>query len=424
MLYNTLLVLSALAATASGKKSYSDHSVLRCDNTDRKQLDFLHDLEEDTTLGLDIWQEARQVGAPVDIMVPKRSLPMLAKMLSQKGIKCSSMIPNVQEAIDATTKKSSNLRGDEVGYFEEYHDWKSVHAYVDSLAEEFPNLATTSTIGSTYFDRPQKIITLSTSPGSGKPALWFDGGLHAREWVTVTTVTYLADTLLRNYNTTDDNDATYLLDTYDVIICPILNVDGYDNTWTDDRMWRKTMSPNTGSPCDGTDPNRNWEFHWGEAGTSTQKCSDSYEGASAASEIEVQNIQSYLYDHKDTLKGFINFHSYSQLWMSNWGYTDELPPDYETQNGLSKVATEAIKNTHGMTYEYGPIASTIYPASGSSADYTYGVCGIVYSYGVELRDTGKYGFLLPPDQIIPTGEEIYASVIAMGKYIDENALKK
>ena len=43
--------------------------------------------------------------------------------------------------------------------------------------------------------------------------------------------------------------------------------------------------------------------------------------------------------------------------------------------------------------------------SGSSSDYTYGVLGIKYSFGVELRDTGEHGFLLPPEQIIPTAEE-------------------
>ena len=37
-----------------------------------------------------------------------------------------------------------------------------------------------------------------------------------------------------------------------------------------------------------------------------------------------------------------------------------------------------------------------------------GELGIPYSYGMELRDTGMYGFLLPPDQIIPTGEEAWA----------------
>ena len=36
-----------------------------------------------------------------------------------------------------------------------------------------------------------------------------------------------------------------------------------------------------------------------------------------------------------------------------------------------------------------------------------------YSFSVELRDTGRYGFLLPPDQIIPTGEETFEGLKAL-----------
>ena len=36
----------------------------------------------------------------------------------------------------------------------------------------------------------------------------------------------------------------------------------------------------------------------------------------------------------------------------------------------------------------------------------YGDAGIPYAFAMELRDTGEHGFILPPDQIIPTGEEV------------------
>merc|ERR1712130_915555 len=37
-----------------------------------------------------------------------------------------------------------------------------------------------------------------------------------------------------------------------------------------------------------------------------------------------------------------------------------------------------------------------------------GVAHIPYVYSIELRDTGLYGFILPPEQIIPTAEEAWA----------------
>ena len=65
-------------------------------------------------------------------------------------------------------------------------------------------------------------------------------------------------------------------------------------------------------------------------------------------------------------------------------------------------------NVHQKTYDVGCIPCLLYIASGGSMDWALGEAGIPYPYGMELRDTGRYGFILPPDQIIPTGEETWA----------------
>ena len=49
------------------------------------------------------------------------------------------------------------------------------------------------------------------------------------------------------------------------------------------------------------------------------------------------------------------------------------------------------------------------PAAGASDDWYKGVLGSRFAYTTELRDTGFYGFVLPPDQIIPSGEEMWAA---------------
>lgn len=43
-------------------------------------------------------------------------------------------------------------------------------------------------------------------------------------------------------------------------------------------------------------------------------------------------------------------------------------------------------------------------ASGITVDWAYD-SGIKYSFSFEARDTGRYGFLLPAVQIIPTAQE-------------------
>lgn len=52
------------------------------------------------------------------------------------------------------------------------------------------------------------------------------------------------------------------------------------------------------------------------------------------------------------------------------------------------------------------------PAAGGADDFAKGGAGIKYSYTVELRDTGRHGFVLPASTIIPSGEETLKGIIA------------
>ena len=51
-------------------------------------------------------------------------------------------------------------------------------------------------------------------------------------------------------------------------------------------------------------------------------------------------------------------------------------------------------------------------------DYTYDELGIKFSYGVELRDTGEHGFLLPQKQLVPTGRETLDAILALAEYVN------
>ena len=68
---------------------------------------------------------------------------------------------------------------------------------------------------------------------------------------------------------------------------------------------------------------------------------------------------------------------------------------------------------HGTRYTAGPIASVIYEAAGSSTDWAHAKLGIKYAYALELRDTGRSGFMLPVNQIQPTVEETWAGLSGM-----------
>ena len=52
-------------------------------------------------------------------------------------------------------------------------------------------------------------------------------------------------------------------------------------------------------------------------------------------------------------------------------------------------------------------------SSGTSRDWAYRTMNIPYVFTIELRDKGEHGWELPPDQILPTGEETWAGFRAM-----------
>jgi murein tripeptide amidase MpaA len=112
------------------------------------------------------------------------------------------------------------------------------------------------------------------------------------------------------------------------------------------------------------------------------------------------------------LRACVDIHSYSQLILWPWGYTSQLTPHEPVFSRIGLEMQSLIFSVHGQTYTAGPIYTTIYPASGNSADWMYGVRGAL-AFAFELRDTGQYGFLLPPDQIRPNGEEVFPAFLRL-----------
>jgi len=362
-----------------------------------------------------------------DIHLTPKSLPFVSSLLQAHNVSCTTMIENVQALVDAEQaysrlieeKASSQINPEGPNpdpFFDDYRTLDQIHTWCRNLQAQYPNLVEVEQLNTTYEGRQILVVKVTNGTKGKRPVIFYEGGIHAREWITPATVTYVLSKALND----SDPDAIQMLNQYELQIVPVVNGDGYNYTWTTDRSWRKTRSPNARSPCIGTDPNRNWDDHWCELGASTSPCSDSYCGSAAFTEREVWTMANHILTtqkNNQTVKMFIDWHAYGQLWMAPWGWSGATPPDGAAQASVGNTAISAIKRVNNLTYTYGTIYNIIYPASGSSADYFYDVAKVIYSYGVELRDTGTYGFLLPANQIRPQGEEIWAAVVAMLKQI-------
>ncbi|UJR24440.1 hypothetical protein I4U23_005816 [Adineta vaga] len=427
----SFVLLTTLNINVNAYKSYSQYQLWRLNITNDEQVKQLVDFRRKTNeQNINFWSEDIRTNIPIDVSIAPKSLQSFNAYLSSDVMKMQYDV--IMKDIGAIIQgqklihrsQSSKMQVNDFEY-DKYHTLDEIHAWIDTMVATYPSLATSFIVGQSYENRPLKGLKISSNKFATKQdgtainqkkAVWWDGGIHSREWISPATNIYIAYAFLSNYN--KDPTITHLIDQFDYYILPVFNVDGYVYTWTKDRLWRKTRSKTSKPNCFGADPNRNWDYHWCESGASSDPCDDTYCGSKAFSEVETAQVAKFIQEHADTIIHYINFHSYSQFWMSPWGYTTAKPVHFKLQDDGSAVAVQALAAVYGTKYIHGNIASIIYVASGSSADWTYGKVNITFSYGVELRDTGKYGFLLPEDQIIPTGQETLAGELALLKYIE------
>ncbi|XP_076358196.1 carboxypeptidase B-like isoform X2 [Tachypleus tridentatus] len=348
-------------------------------------------------------------------MVSANRYVMMHEILTNKSIQGVILIENVTRAIEAEQGSDRNnklSRRSRPTFFYSYHLLKEIHEYMKYLASEYPKLASTFSIGKSFEGRDLLVLKINTSKRSKKPIIWIDGGTHAREWITPSSALYIANRLLNDYEI--DANVTKLLDGYEWYILPVMNPDGYEYSHTTDRLWRKTRSWTISLlGCRGVDPNRNWSFKWNHGGSSISPCSDIYAGVIPFSEPEIKAIANFIVARKNRVKLFLTLHSYSQMWLTPWGWAYKQPRGYTDQLEMANIAVQSLKSLYGTSFETGSISNLLYTASGGSVDWAFGRAGIKYSYTLELRDTGKYGFFLPANQIIPSGEELWTAVKAL-----------
>lgn len=382
--------------------SYEGFSVLRVEVSDRKASEQLHQLDS----AVEFWSDLP--GKHADIMISPENKVEVLRALNEAGFQHSTMIHNVADLMKLERVKSVDTRtnvpkADHPMTWTEYHDLADIDAYMDYLEKTYPDLVSLETIGESYEGRTMRVVKICKNGCGNKPAMWIDGGIHAREWISPAAVTFMIHQLVE----IQDVEESDVLNNVDWYILPNVNPDGYEHTRGGDRLWRKTRSKN-GLLCKGVDANRNYGYHFNDGGSSGSACSETYHGPEAFSEVENQHIRDFILAHKDNLKFFNSIHSYSQLILLPWGFTETPTPNYDKMFALATKANDELRAVHNKEYEVGCIPCLLYIASGGSMDWALGVAEIPYSMGMELRDTGLYGFLLPPAQIIPTGEETWA----------------
>lgn len=116
--------------------------------------------------------------------------------------------------------KSINTTANEFDWRHYFH-LETIYAWMDHLCAKFPGTVQKIDIGNSYEGRPIRGVKLSKKKNN--TAIVIEGGIHAREWISPATATFILDKLL----TSDDKDVQDIAENFDWIFFPVINPDGY-----------------------------------------------------------------------------------------------------------------------------------------------------------------------------------------------------
>lgn len=339
-------------------------------------------------------------------------------------------------------------------FFGGYLTVSGIYGRLEEMAAAYPAMAEvidygdsySKTVGGTVTPDGQELpgydllalkITNEAIDGP-KPVFVLMAGIHAREIATPEIALRFADWLTRYYGR--DADATWLVDQHEIWILPTTNPDGHwyvelgtqvdngDEPW----LWRKNGHayssgawPPTVFDHYGVDLNRNFDFHWGTRGVQWEPRSQTYPGPSAASEPETQAVQNLLSsvfsDQReagdagaagDAAGGvFVSLHQHGELVLWPWWDTTSPAPDGP---GLEAIGRK-FASYNG--YTAGPGAGTLYDASGTADDWTYGRLQVP-SFTFEMGQEFTPAYATVDSSLWPEnfGALVYAAKIARTPY--------
>ena len=334
-------------------------------------------------------------GAPLVVADPAQ----LAKMESHgwRGTVFRAASTPVATRVAAATLVATQV-------YRDYDDpARGVRAFIDSMVKNNPRVSV-DTLGFSFQGRPMLAVKIGPKDDSPqRPNVLYMATYHAREWAATEMTLRLIKYLAAPPGSNPRVDS--LVQTRDIWILPVANPDGYEYTFTNDRLWRKTRSPQAGGAV-GVDMNRNHRQNWGldDVGSSSDPTSEIYRGTVPASEIETRNIEAFHAAHPPVIS--ISYHSYAGLLLfspsSVYGQLSADLPVYRTLAGTNQ--RPAVKDNlagSARTYNSPNTSWTLYTTNGEYNDWAsakYAALSFTPEISSGFQNSIYYGFEFPDNE--------------------------
>ena len=385
----SMMLLVGLPALRS--QPYSDHLLVEVDVANAAALDRL------LASGVVSWLEHPRPGVVPVLVSPERRAMLWADGWSLRVLSADVQRDVDEEALRLTAQPPIVAGGGD--FFLDFRELAVIEAEIDATVAAAPDLVTYYEIGESVNGRTIRGVRITAPGDDSRPAVLVTAGQHAREWIAVSSGMYVIDQLVTR---AAEPEFAAMLQAVQILVIPVVNPDGYEYTWSGERYWRKNRRNGV-----GVDTNRNFGHNWGGEGASNVPEDENYAGTAAFSEPESAAVRDFVQAHPE-LVAHLDVHSFGQLVLYPWGDIDEPAPD---DAALAATAT-AMANAMGATgTDYTPIQGVhLYPAAGNVIDWAYGDAGL-HAVTMELRPLDpEVGFVLPPGQIGPVGDEVLAGL--------------
>ncbi|MEY9990483.1 hypothetical protein ABIE67_002515 [Streptomyces sp. V4I8] len=295
-----------------------------------------------------------------------------AKKLEKKGVELTEH--DLSAKAEARTEKAAE------GVYRPYSGSGGLKEEIVRTGQENPGLTKVVSIGKTVNGQDILAVKLTknakkTKDGT-KPSVLYVSNQHAREWITPEMTRRLMHYYLDNYKT--DKGVKKIVDSTELWFVLSANPDGYDHTFKDsgNRLWRKNLRDINGdgaiSTGDGVDLNRNFPYKWGydDEGSSPNPTSETYRGASPASEPETKALDGF--ERRIGFDYGINYHSAAELILYGvgWQVATNTPDDVLYKALAGTPDNPAVPGYHPQ------VSSELYTTNGEADGHASNVNGI------------------------------------------------
>lgn len=321
--------------TVPTKKSYSGSQLWQIETVNHDVINKIENVD-----GVQLWREHKlEEKMFLDILVPQETIQEMKNYFNEQNLTFSTSILDIQKAIDNENpplheiEELHNRDGRPINWHT-YYRLNDIHKFLDYMQINNPDLVSTRIIGKSSQRRPLKVLVISNKDPANK-VIWVDAGIHAREWISPATCTYIINKLVEEWDSLPS-----MMRQIDWHFLPVTNADGYEYSHDYDRLWRKSRSETSLPYCKGVDLNRNYGYKWGGKGVSKSPCSEIYGGSGPFSEPETEAIRNYIQSLEKPISASLSFHSYGQYILFPWGYDAFITEDNAE---LLRVANEAAE---------------------------------------------------------------------------------